>query len=304
MNILVLGAGAMGGYYGARLLQAGAEVTFLVRPSRKAQLQRDGLTVRGELGGFAGPVHTITRDELKSPFDLVVVSCKGYDLKSAIDDIEPAVGPRTGVLPWLNGLAPYDRLDDAFGRDRVLGGVAYVATALQSDGVITQQGRQDKVIVGARTTLLEPLASRFHQLLSRTPGERLLSTDIEQALWDKWVMLCAGAAMNCLMRGSVADILCTAGGQGLMEEAIVECLEVASREGHALSESTVSLIHARLLDTKSTWAASMMRDIAAGVPRLETETIVGDMVRRASTHRLTTPLLRAAYCHLEVYESR
>lgn len=304
MNILVLGAGATGGYYGARLLQAGADVTFLVRPSRKVQLQRDGLTVRGELGDFAGPVHTITRDELKSRFDLVVVSCKGYELESAINDIEPAVGPRTGVLPWLNGLAPYDRLDDAFGRDRVLGGVAYVATALQPDGVISQQGRQDKVIVGARTMLLQPLASRFHQLLSRTPGERMLSTDVEQALWDKWVMLCAGAAMNCLMRGSVAVILSTNGGHGLMEEMIAECLDVASREGHSLSESTISLIHARLLDAKSSWAASMMRDIAAGAPRLEAETIVGDMVRRASAHRLTTPLLRAAYCHLQVYESR
>lgn len=304
MNILILGAGAMGGYYGARLLQAGADVTFLVRPSRNAQLQRDGLTVRSVLGDFAGPAQTITRDGLKTPFDLVVISCKGYDLESAINDIEPAVGPRTGVLPVLNGLAPYDRLDDAFGCDRVLGGVAYVATALQPDGTILQQGRQDKVIVGARTRLLAPLASRIHQLLCRTPGERLLSSDIEQALWDKWVMLCAGAAMNCLMRGNVADILRTDGGHGLMQEMIAECLEVALREGHPLSESTVSLIHARLLDTTSTWAASMMRDIASDAKRLETETIVGDMVRRASAHRFTTPLLRAAYCHLQVYGSR
>lgn len=294
----------MGGYYGAKLLQAGADVTFLVRPSRKVKLQRDGLTVRGGLSDFAGAVRTITRDDLKSPFDLVVVSCKGYDLDSAINDVEPAVGPRTGILPLLNGLAPYDRQDAVFGRDRVLGGVAYVATALRAEGVITQQGSQDKVIVGARTTPLQSLADRFHQLLSKAPGDRLLSTDIEQALWDKWVMLCAGAAMNCLMRGSVADILGTDGGHGLMEGTIAECLEVASREGHALSDSAASLIYARLLDIKSSWAASMIRDIAAGAARLETETIVGDMVRRASAHRLTTPLLRAAHCHLQVYESR
>lgn len=114
MRILMVGAGAIGGYYGARLLQAGAEVTFLVRPGRRAALASQGLSVRSELGDFDGPVNAISSDELKTPFDVIVLSCKAYDLDSAIQDIRPAVGPGS-VLPFLNGLAVYDQLDAEFG---------------------------------------------------------------------------------------------------------------------------------------------------------------------------------------------
>lgn len=302
MRILIVGAGAIGGYYGARLLQAGADVTFLVRPGRRARLASHGLSVRSELGDFDGPVNAISSDELTTPFDLIVLSCKAYDLDAAMHDFRPAAGPGTAILPFLNGLGAYDRLDAGFGRERVLGGVAYIAVTLGPDGVIRHGGRNDVVIVGARSATGESRAAAFHALVAKSPGLRSHAPDITHALWNKWVMLASGAMMNCLMRGTIGDILATRDGAGLMAQAISECRGVAEAGGIKLSADDVQKLEARLLDPTSTWAASMMRDIAQDAPRIEAEAIVGDMLARAEHHGLDAPLLRAAFCHLQAYQ--
>lgn len=303
MKILVLGAGAIGGYYGARLMEAGAEVGFLVRPGRAAHLAAHGLVVRSDLGVVRAPVRPIERVDSTSGFELVLLACKGYDLDSAMDAIAPAVEGGAAVLPLLNGLAAYDRLDTRFGRDKVLGGVAYIATMLEKGGEIVHYGGNDKFVVGARTGTQRDLARRVHALMASGPGVRSLSDAIEQELWDKWVMLAAGAAMTCLMRGTVGEIMATQTGPALMAQAMAECRAVAAASKHPLAEGTVQQMEARLLDRSSAWAASMMRDIAQGASRLEADDIVGDMLRRAAAFGLEVPLLRAAYCHLQVYES-
>ncbi|HEY0202488.1 MAG TPA: 2-dehydropantoate 2-reductase [Burkholderiaceae bacterium] len=302
MKILVLGAGAIGGYYGARLLQASADVTFLVRPGRAALLAARGLVVHSELGGFHAPVRTVLAGQAGTGYDCVLLACKGYDLESAMDDIAPAVGLATTIVPFLNGLHAYERLDARFGAGRVLSGVAYIATMLEGDGAIRHFGVGDSVVIGARTEAGRQPAADLYALLSATPGTRTLATDIVQALWDKWVQLASGALMNCLMRGTLADILSTRDGQALMERAMAECGAVAAAEGHMVSAQTLTGMRARLLDAASPWAASMMRDIGQGMPRLEADDIVGDMAARAARHGIDAPLLRAAYCHLQVYE--
>ncbi|MFC4276635.1 2-dehydropantoate 2-reductase [Achromobacter aloeverae] len=301
MKILVVGAGAIGGYYGARLIQAGADVTFLVRPARADLLARQGLRVHSPLGDFSAPVHAITRAALRPEYDLVVLGCKAYDLPAALDDIQPAIGAQTRILPFLNGLGAYDQLDARYGRDRVIGGVSYIATMLDAQGAVRHLAATDVVIVGARTQAGAGAAQRFHALISSSQGVRTLSVDIMQALWNKWVMLASGALMNCLMRGTIGDILSTQDGARLMHQAIAESLSVARAEGHPLPEEDVRKLEARLLDVDSTWAASMMRDIANGAPRLESQAIVGDLIARAERHGIDVPLIRASYCHLQVY---
>lgn len=302
MKILVVGAGAIGGYYGARLLQAGADVTFLVRPQRAALLAANGLRVHSDLGDFNGPVATVSREDLKPVYDLIVLSCKSYDLDAAMHDIQPAVGLGTVILPFLNGLSVYDHLDARFGRDRVLGGIAYIAVMLDPQGGIRHVGANDVVVVGPRSEAGMPLAQHFHALIARSPGTRTLASDVPHALWNKWVMLASGALMNCLMRGTLGDILATKDGARLMKQAMAECRSVAAAEGIQLSADDVQRLEARLLDTQSTWAASMMRDIAQDAPRIEAHAIVGDMLVRAERHALEAPLIRTAFCHLEVYE--
>jgi 2-dehydropantoate 2-reductase len=239
---------------------------------------------------------------LRPAYDLVLLSCKTYDLEAAISDIEPAVGSATGILPFLNGLSAYDRLDERFGRDRVLGGAAYIATMLAGDGTIRHLGTTDMVQIGARSPATAALANEFHALLARSPGVRLLLPNIEHALWSKWIMLASGALMTCLMRGTVAGILASRDGLSLMKQAIAECRSVGEAEGFALDETDMQRIESILLDRESGWAASMARDIAQNAPRVEADAIVGDMIVRAERHGLAVPLTRTAYCHLQVYE--
>lgn len=302
MKILVLGAGAMGGYYGARLIEAGADVTFLVRPGRAQALEREGLAVRSELGDFHRPVRTVQAGEVDAQYDLVLLACKAYDLDDAIAAISPAVGRGTAILPLLNGLSAYDRLDHRFGRERVLGGVSYIATTLAADGTVLHAGRMDRLVVGPRAAQTSALAAEFHALVSRAAGTREVSGAIEQELWNKWAMIAAGAIMTCLMRGTVADIMQTQDGRRLMLDAMAECQAVAQLCGHPIPEPVSNAIQGRLLDSSSTWAASMMRDIAQGAPRIEADAIVGDLIARAAERGRDLPLSRTAYCHLQVYE--
>ncbi len=305
MKILVLGAGGMGGYYGARLIEAGADVTFLVRPARAEVLAHHGLRVQSGLGDYRGKVKTVVADDPGTGYDLILLACKSYDLDAAMDAIaHVAVAGGTAVLPLLNGLSAYDKLDRRFGRDRVLGGVSYIATTLAPDGSISHAGRADKLLVGARAPQAQGLAADFHRLVSRTPGIRGLSSNIEQELWNKWVMVAAGAMMTCLMRGTVGDILKTRDGRRLMEQAIDECGAVAALHGHPVPDRMDVEMRDRLLDETSTWAASMRRDIAQGARRIEADAIVGDLVAYAEAAGRELPLGRIAYCHLQVYQGR
>ncbi|SDD12488.1 ketopantoate reductase [Cupriavidus sp. YR651] len=304
MKILVLGAGAIGGYYGARLIEAGADVTFLVRPARAAKLAASGLVVKSELGNFAQPVKTVDSTTVRPDYDLVLLACKGYDLESAMEAIAPAMNARTGVLPFLNGMSVYDRLDARFGRARVLGGVSQIATMLEADGTIGHYGALDTVIVGARDASQRPLVEAFHALIRTTPGSRATSDDVEQALWNKWMMIATGALMTCLMRGTVGAICRTQDGKGLMRRAMAECAAVANAEGHALPDAVMAQMEKRLLDETLEWSASMARDITQHAPRLEAENIVGDLVRRAKVFAIDTPIAQAAYCNLQVYEAQ
>ena len=304
MKILVLGAGALGGYYGARLLEAGVEVTFLVRQHRAAQLQEGRLVVQSPLGNVERTVNTIAREQVTPDYDLVLLTCKTYDLDHAITAIAPAVGERTGILPLLNGVATYDILDQHFGTGRVLGGVAYIATMLAPSGHVRHLSPGDTLLIGPRAEATTALAASFYEVVSHTPGTRLLSEDIAQALWEKWVMIAAGAAMTCVMRGPIGTILTTQDGRALMTQAMDECAAVARLSGHALRPAAVHTMHDTLLDAASPWAASMMRDIDHQAPRLEADHIVGDMIRRAQRFGVDVPLMRVAYAHLQVYEAR
>jgi 2-dehydropantoate 2-reductase len=303
MKILVLGAGALGGYYGARLAQAGADVTFLVRPKRSALLVERGLCVHSPLGDFHGQVNTVLAQDINSHYDAVLLTCKAYDLDSAVAAIKPAVGPATVIVPLPNGLAAYDSLDQHFGRERVMGGVAYIATSLNDSGEIVHLSELDRLSMGARSDRHVGVARAFYELVARTPGSRSLSEQIEQELWEKWVMISAGAAITCLMRAPICGISRASEGHRLIEQMLAECIEVARSNGFTPRVEAEKTIRGNLLDPNSKWAASMMRDIAKGAPKIEVDAIVGDMVRRAQAHGLQTPLLRIALCHLQSYEA-
>lgn len=301
MRILVLGAGAIGGYYGLQLAQAGAEVSFLVRPGRAAQLERDGLIVQTRGEERRRPVRTLLAGQVDRPFDAVVLTCKAYDLPSAIEAVAPAVGPASVVVPLLNGLA---HLDARFGPERVLGGVAYIAATLGEDGVIRHTSPTDTLLFGDRSGRLTPPVGALAEAFAATPVAARASTDILQDLWEKWCMLAAGAALTCLMRGTVGEVMATDDGAALAAALIAETRAVAATSGRAPRPPAAEQARRTLTDPQSRWAASMMRDIERGAPQVEAGHIVGDLIRRGRQAGVAAPLLEAAYVHLQIYNAR
>jgi len=305
MLVLVLGAGGTGGYFGGRLAQAGADVTFLVRPARAALLRERGLRIRSALGDAQLAVAAVTTEGLASlpPFDLVVLSCKAYDLDSAMDAIAPAVGPRTAVLPILNGLLHYDALDARFGRAQVLGGLCFISATLGADGEVVHMGGPASITFGLRegnadTGVLAQLASVY----AAAGIDHLLAPDIARAQWIKFSFLAALAAATCLMRSSVGGIVAAEDGEAFMVALHEECLAIAAAEGQPIPQTDAQVARGHLTRAGSPVTASMLRDLQAGAP-VEALQIVGDMVHRAHRAGLSVPRLEAAWTHLQAYEA-
>ena len=306
MRILVLGAGAIGGYFGGRLVQAGADVTFLVRERRAAQLHADGLVVRSPHGDFTTPVQTRLASVLDGGFDLVLLACKAYDLDAAITSIRPAVGGGTHVLPLLNGVAHLETLQAAFGGARVLGGSCAIPVTLAGSGEIVQLMPLHRIVFGllpssggdAQDKLRELLA-----LLRATPVDAVLAPDIWQELWEKFVGLATLAASTCLMRAAIGDIVASDGGAAYIAATYDACVRAAEAAGHPPREKAMAGFREMLQQRGSTLTSSMLRDIEAGA-RTEGEHIVADMLHRVQALGVDPAALRPAWMHLQSYEQR
>jgi 2-dehydropantoate 2-reductase len=302
-RFLVLGAGAVGGYFGGRLAAAKADVTFLVRPARAAALSERGLVIESPMGDLRLPVRVATAGTLSGVFDTVVLTAKAYDLEQAIATIRPAVGPGTALLPVLYGLRHLDRLDAAFGPERVLGGVAYIAATLTADGTIRHLNRVHGIAFGERSGAVSRRVEAIAGAFASTPVNASISDNILLDMWEKFVMISSLAGMNCLMRGSVGDILAADEGERLTIELLAECEAVATASGFPPRKPHREQCRAMLTERGSNFSASMRRDLEAGL-RTEGDQVLGDMLRRARANGIDAPLLRTAVCHLQVHERR
>ena len=303
MKILILGAGAVGGYFGGRIAETGADVTFLVRPKRRAQLQSEGLRVESSLGGLQVPVKTVTAEELRPGYDVVLFTCKVYDIDSAMEAIAPAMNGTCAVVPMLNGISHFDRLDARFGRPQVVGGTCQVNATLRADGVVVHDGTLQRIIIGERDRTTSPRTEALAAVLGRTSLDWTLSADIEQDIWEKMVLLSALAAMTCLFRGTVAEIIAAPGGLEAMTRTLATNIDIVAREGHPIRPATEAVVRGRLTDPAGTLSASMLRDMEAGNP-VEADHIVGWMLEKARAHGLDDSMLSIAYTHLKTYEAR
>jgi 2-dehydropantoate 2-reductase len=303
MRTLVLGAGAVGGYFGGRLAEVGRNVTFLVRPARAALLAETGLRVTSPLGDFAVKPQLAIADSLGGPYDLILLTAKQYDLDQAIDSIRPAVSPSTAILPLLNGLVHLDRLAQAFGREAVLGGVAYVGASLQPDGSIRHHNQLSGIAFGE---LAGGISGRTRAIGAEFEGSKVAAPPGENVMldmWEKFAMITTMAGMNCLLRGTIGDISATDDGPALMLELFAETQAVAAAAGYPIRSGFIDQISKMLTEKGSPNNASMHHDLAHG-SRTEADWILGDMRRRAIELDVPTPLLRAAFAHLQVYENR
>lgn len=305
MRILMLGAGGIGGYFGARIHHAGGDITFLVRPARARGLLEDGLHVLSPLGDvhIAPKLITSVQDSTAEKFDAVILSCKAYDLDSAMDTVAPALASDGIVVPLLNGIAHLTRLDERFGRERVLGGLAHLGVTLTPEGKIRHLNELHRMVIGARAAPAPLPVTALANVLGSTGIDFHLSGNIEGEMWDKFVFLSALAGATCTMRASIGDILQTASGEDFILGLLDECSAVARKHGHMPSEERLAQSRMQLTARGSMSTASMLRDIERN-GQTEADHILGDMVHRAMAHGIDTPLLKVAYTHLQSYEAR
>lgn len=304
MRFLVIGAGATGGYFGGRLLEAGRDVTFLVRPQRAARLAEIGLVIRSDAGNVTLPApSTVLAGAMRDTFDVILLSCKAYDLESAIDDFAPAVGPNTVVVPLLNGLRHLDVLDGRLGASHVLGGQCLISARLDAEGCIVQLTDSHRLSFGERSGGLSPRVEAVAAAMAGAKFEARASDAIILDMWEKWMVLSTLAGVTCLMRASVGDIV-TAGGKDLTLELLEECRSIAVAAGFRPRQRFVDASIARLSEANSTLSASMLSDVERG-GRTEADHILGDLLqRRGSVPGVDRSLLRIAYISIKAHEAR
>ena len=303
MKLLVLGAGGIGGYFGGRLAESGTDVTFLVRPGRREQINRDGLRVESPLGSISMPVRTVVAAELRPDYDLILLTCKAYDLESAMDAIAPAMGGTCAVIPMLNGMAHFERLDQRFGRQSIIGGTCAINVMLGKDGVITQTGALQRIIFGERDRSSSARTQSFADALGRTKVDWELSGNIVQDLWEKIVFLSVLAAATCLFRGNVSEVIAAPGGREAVERTLDANVQIATRAGFPPRPAALEFARNRLTDPAGTWSASMLYDMEVGRP-VESDHIVGWMLAKAREHGVDDLMLSLALTSLKTYEAR
>lgn len=302
MRVLIVGAGATGGYFGGRLVQAARDVTFLVRPRRRAQLLADGLVIASPLGDARLSVSTVLAEEIRTAWDLLIIACKAYDLDGAIDAVARAVGPETMILPLLNGMRHLDVLVERFGAQRVLGGLCSIAATVDERGTIRHLNDLQIITFGERDGGESPRTRAIAELFTPTALKWKLSPNVLQEMWEKWVFLSTLAGGTCLFRGSIGEIV-AAGGAPTMEALLAEAQSVAVAAGFASRPAALEWSHNLVTAAGSPLTASMLRDVEKGGP-VEADHVIGDLLRRGQAAGLSMPLMAIAHLHLETYEAR
>jgi 2-dehydropantoate 2-reductase len=301
MKILIVGAGGIGGFFGAKLQQAGADITYLLREKRQKLIQKQGLMIETPKGSFTIQPKTVLADQLEPVYDLIILACKAFDLDDSLKSITKA-SSRGVILPFLNGLTHLNSLDRMFGKDRVMGGVAHIAATISESGSVKQLTELSSLTIGPRTPEHETLSKAFFELCKKADFDSFYKENIEQALWDKWVFLASLAGMTTICRGSIGDIAATPDGKDLSERMFAECCAIAASCGYPISEGTQSNSQAILTKEGSPFTASMLRDLLAG-KRDEHQHILGDLIGFANQQSIDCPLLKIAYTHMAVESS-
>lgn len=300
----MVGAGATGGFYGGMLLRAGRDVTFLLRANRTRQIRTQGLQILTHTGEHIvlQPSIVSAEDLRRAPehFDLIILSTKSYQLAGAMEDIAPAVGPHTMLLPILNGLRQFAMLDERFGAERVLGGSVRIVSDLDEQGRIHQMNALDQLSYGERSGERSNRILAVIDVMQNAGFQAILQSDILATLWQKWVLLASMGTICVLARGNAGQVALAPRAVEFAEAVVQECAAIAVANGYPPDPSFLRMHIDRMTERGSTLTSSMYRDMVKGAP-VEADHILGDLLDRAQG--VAAPLLTAAYVQLKVYEA-
>ncbi len=306
MRILIVGAGAVGGYFGGQLLNAGLDVTFLVRKAKAERLKKNGLVLKTSEGKITLPhPKLILADEIKQHYDLILLSCKAYDLKSAIDSFRPAVGPETMILPLLNGMSHVNTLLEAFSEHNVLGGLCKIVATVDEEDAIVNFTAMQSITFGERSGNTSERTQKVLEAFQRASFQTKLSGNVLQEMWEKWLFLSSLAASTCLMRAPVGNIVNAPGGTEFMLAMIDEIKAIAIHSGFPPSQECIEQTQKMLTEKGSSLTASMYRDLIQG-SRIEADHVIGDLLvraKKAGKSKEAFPLICTTMVQLKAYES-
>jgi 2-dehydropantoate 2-reductase len=301
MKIVMMGSGGVGGYYGARLAQAGHEVTFVARGAHLQAIRRSGLRVKSDLGdAHVQPARAVEDPAQAGAADAIVVAVKLWDLDGAAQAIRPIVGAQTIVVSLQNGVDKDDVLARAVGKQHVIGGVTHIAAVIAEPGVIAQTGKLQRVTVGELDGSRSARVDALVAALQAGGVEAVASDDIRRVTWEKFVFLTALSGLTALTRKPIGEVRAHPATRAMLLDALRESSAVARAEGAALPDDFPQK-QLQLVDAfPPAMMASMAHDLLRG-RRLELDWLSGAVVRRADRHGIATPVHRAIYAALVLY---
>ncbi|MED1409872.1 MULTISPECIES: 2-dehydropantoate 2-reductase [Bacillus] len=301
MRILVLGAGGVGGFFGGRLVEKGEDVTFLVRSRRKQQLEKKGLVIRSVNGDFSFQPKLITKEDITAPFDVILFSTKAYHLKEAIVDLKSFVGENTVIIPLLNGMAHLSLLQKEFSEEKVIGGLCFIETTLNSEGDVVQTSAANRLVFGEIKPQDVERMQRISKVFAGTKASFVLSENILQDMWHKYLFITVMSGVTTLMRAPIGPIRESEGGREFIRNVFEESMQIMRAFGAPVKDNIVEE-HMKTIDKISyDMKSSMQRDMEKG-SFIEGAHLQGYLLELAKQLHIDTPLLEIVYQNLKVYQ--
>jgi 2-dehydropantoate 2-reductase len=301
MRIAVMGTGGTGGYFGGLLARAGEDVTFIARGDHLEAIRKNGLTIKSVLAGdFSIPANATNNIHDIGPVDFVLFCVKAYDNTAAAEQIRPLTGPETVVLSVQNGIDNEQQIGDVIGPEHIVGCVSYVSSTIESPGVIAQMAGPGKIVLGEMQGGTSARTEALQSMLQNSGITAELHSDIQVALWQKFLAICGVNGITALTRLPMGEILACEETRNLMRGTMEEVEAVARASGAALPGDCVDQSMDLFSSLEPSIRGSMYYDLAAG-RRLELDVLNGTLVRLGGEHGIPTPINFAIYAALKPY---
>lgn len=302
MKILVVGAGAIGGYFGGRLLEKGEDVTFLVREKRKAQLEANGLIVESVNGNMEMSVKALLAGEEADLFDVILLSTKAYHLEGAIESIRPYVSEHTMILPLLNGIKHVSKLINAFGEERVIGGMCSIESTLDQTGKVIQESVLQEFVYGERNGEKTERILKLQKAFSGTKADFRLSENIEQDMWHKYLFISTVAGVTSLFRSPMGPIREHKYGKQVIESVLHEAATIMRAIKAPILDNVEELQMERLNKLGYKMKASLLKDMEKQLP-IEAEHFFGYLLEQVEAFGVKAKTIETIYANLKLYET-
>ena len=260
MKVLILGVGGLGGFFGAHLQKTNCDVTFLVRDNTKKIVSENGIKILSDFGNFKINPILITKKDLKINYDVVIISCKAYHLDEAIADLK-STQKNAIIIPLLNGQAHINKLEKAFKKENVFGGVAHVSSNTKSPGEIKHVGKIKRLSFGSRHKANQDIANEFYQLCRKADFQTVLSDNIDQDIWEKWIFIATIAGATTLFQTSIDIISKKPNGKIFIQNLWNECINISKENGYELRTEAKNLHEDLLFKSDVPFKASMLVDM-------------------------------------------